>query len=228
MKPYIICYMLSSVDGRIECSVLDSLIGERDYDEVKEELKGDAWLCGRVTMEIHHADPEPFLSKTNQSVGVSSVHVAQKADSYAICADTFGKLNWASNMLEGEPIICVLSQQVTDDYLEMLRQKEISYIVAGQEKIDLARAVELLGEHFGTRRLLLEGGGHINAGFLEAGLIDELCLLIAPGIDGRQGIPTIFEGISPEKNEAVSLKLQNVRQFPSGAVCLRYILSKML
>lgn len=33
------------------------------------------------------------------------------------------------------------------------------------------------------RTLLLEGGGHINGAFLEGGLVDELSLLIVPGID---------------------------------------------
>jgi len=55
--------------------------------------------------------------------------------------------------------------------------------------VDLAQAVSLLGQHFGIRRLLLEGGGHINGAFLEAGLVDELSLLVVPGIDGRHDIP---------------------------------------
>jgi riboflavin biosynthesis pyrimidine reductase len=33
------------------------------------------------------------------------------------------------------------------------------------------------------RRLLLEGGGHINGAFLQAGLVDEISLLLVPGVD---------------------------------------------
>ncbi|MBS1857447.1 MAG: dihydrofolate reductase family protein [Acidobacteria bacterium] len=47
---------------------------------------------------------------------------------------------------------------------------------------------------FGVRRLLLEGGGHINGAFLEAGLLDEVGLLIAPEIDGRHDVPAVFDG----------------------------------
>ena len=50
--------------------------------------------------------------------------------------------------------------------------------------------------------LLPEGGGHINGAFLEAGLVDELSLLIAPGIDGRHDIPAVFDGISPASGKA--------------------------
>jgi hypothetical protein len=42
-------------------------------------------------------------------------------------------------------------------------------VVCGESSVDLAEAVDLLGEHFGIRTLLLEGGGHINGAFLEAG-----------------------------------------------------------
>lgn len=60
---------------------------------------------------------------------------------------------------------------MSPDYLTMLRGKGISYIVSGEPSIDLGEAVDLLGQHFGSRILLLEGGGHINGAFLEADLI---------------------------------------------------------
>src|SRR5436309_959576 len=67
----------------------------------------------------------------------------------------------------------------------MLREKNISYVVVGSSSVDLKQAVHLLSEHFGIEVLLLEGGGHINGGFLDAGLVDEVSLLLLPGIDGR-------------------------------------------
>jgi riboflavin biosynthesis pyrimidine reductase len=40
----------------------------------------------------------------------------------------------------------------------LLREKGISYVVAGESSVDLSEAVNQLGEHFGIRTLLLEGG----------------------------------------------------------------------
>jgi hypothetical protein len=37
--------------------------------------------------------------------------------------------------------------------------------------IDLVQTVNLFGEHFGIRRLLLEEGCHINGAFLKADLV---------------------------------------------------------
>jgi RibD C-terminal domain len=55
----------------------------------------------------------------------------------------------------------------------MLREKGISYIVSGKSSVDLANAVNQLGEQFGIRTLLLEGSGRINGAFLQADLVDE-------------------------------------------------------
>jgi 2,5-diamino-6-(ribosylamino)-4(3H)-pyrimidinone 5'-phosphate reductase len=104
----------------------------------------------------------------------------------------------------------------------MLRDKGISYVVAGQESVDLARALEQLGEHFGIRTLLLEGGGHINGGFLEAGLVDEVSLLLVPGIDGRHGMPTVFDGIHASRKHAVPLKLSSIERRDKDALWIRY------
>ena len=79
-----------------------------------------------------------------------------------------------------------------------------------------------LGKHFGIRTLLLEGGGHINGAFLQAGLVDELSLLVVPGIDGRHEIPAVFDGISPSKKKAVPLRLQSVERRKRDTLWLRY------
>ncbi len=104
----------------------------------------------------------------------------------------------------------------------MLRERGISYIVAGTASVDLVRAVDLPGEHFGIRTLLLEGGGHINGAFLQAGLVDEISLLLMPGIDGRHDIPAVFDGLSPTREEAVPLELKSVEKRGKGALWIRY------
>ena len=88
----------------------------------------------------------------------------------------------------------------------MLREKGISYIVSGKSSVDLANAVNQLGEQFGIRTLLLEGGGRINGAFLQADLVDEVSLLVVPGIDGRHDIPAVFDTMSPSRNTAAPLR----------------------
>jgi riboflavin-specific deaminase-like protein len=77
-------------------------------------------------------------------------------------------------------------------------------VTAGDATVDLAEAVDRLREDHGIRHLLVEGGPTINAGFLEAGLVDELCVTIAaqlvggdsPGIAGGSTTATDLELVS--------------------------------
>ena len=98
--------------------------------------------------------------------------------------------------MRGDHLICIVSERTPADYLDGLREKGISYIVSGKEGIDLADGVEKLGEQFGIRTLLLEGGGHINGAFLRAGLIDEVSILLVPGIDGHSSVASVFDGVA--------------------------------
>ena len=95
-------------------------------------------------------------------------------------------------------------------------------------EVALARAIpgaallSLLGEHFGIKTLLLEGGSHINGAFLQAHLVDEISLLLVPRIDGRHEIPGVFDGLNPTRNEAVPLKLVSVEQRENDTLWIRY------
>lgn len=87
--------------------------------------------------------------------------------------------------------------------------------------INPAEAVRILAEEFGVSRMAVVGGGTINAGFLDAGLLDEISMLIAPGIDGRGGMGASFDHLSMER-EPVLLKLEQAVPYEDGAVWLRY------
>ena len=222
MKPRIICHMLSSLDGRTDGDSLEAVTTEGEYEATSAPFEADGWICGRKTMQEILGDDEPFASTENRPAGPQPTHVARKAPFYAVAVDTLGKLRWTSGDLRGDHLICLLSERASVDYLDGLRDKGVSYVVAGDEAIDLPTAVEKLGEHFGIRTLLLEGGGHVNGAFLAAGLVDEVSILLVPGIDGRQGIAATFDGMSVPGGAAVPLKLRSVEQRAGDTLWLRY------
>jgi riboflavin biosynthesis pyrimidine reductase len=59
-------------------------------------------------------------------------------------------------------------------------------IVAGGDAVDPAAAIAALRAH-GARSVLCEGGPSLNAAWLGAGVVDELCLTIAPALLGETG-----------------------------------------
>ena len=99
--------------------------------------------------------------------------------------DTRGTLLWEDDPASRRPLLIVTSEAVSREYLDYLDGNHISWISCGKDRIDLKRACEILSGQFGVRRMAVVGGGHINAGFLEAGLLDEVSVLIGAGIDGR-------------------------------------------
>ena len=214
--------MLSSLDGRTDSDAVEAVTPEGEYEATSAQIPYDAWACGRTTMQEILGDDEPYAPSSDALAGPQSVFVARRAKTYAVALDTRGKLRWTGPDVRGDQLICVVSERAPADYVDGLRAKGISHIITGADGIDLADAISKLGEHFGVRTLLLEGGGHINGAFLRAGLIDEVSILLVPGIDGRSGIASVFDGVDPAESTAVALKLKSVEQRTGGILWLRY------
>jgi riboflavin biosynthesis pyrimidine reductase len=142
-------------------------------------------------------------------------------DSFAFAIDASGRLAWNSSDVSGDHVVAILSERVSDAYLAFLRERGVSYLLAGAHEVDLPLALEKIGERFGVRTLMLEGGGKINGGMLGAGLIDEVSVLVAPLVDGRIGTPTLFdadgEGFEPHR-----LALEGVERRAGDVLWLRY------
>ncbi|HEV7387147.1 MAG TPA: RibD family protein [Gemmatimonadaceae bacterium] len=224
LRPRVICHMATSIDGRIIAEGWpDSAAVRREYEAVHNSYGADAWMCGRITME-------PFAGAVRLDADVQREyagppredHVAPGAhDSFAVAIDPSGRLAWDKNDIDGDHVVAVLSGRVSDEYLAFLRDRGVSYILAGARDVDLAAALEKIGASFGVRTLMLEGGGRINGGMLAAGLIDELSVLVSAVADGRIGTPALFDiqvdGVTPRR-----LTLDAVEQRPNDIVWLRY------
>ena len=60
--------------------------------------------------------------------------------------------------------------------------------------------------------------------FLAAGLLDEVSVMIAPGIDGRLGQPALFDGMTDRDGYLpVRLKYQTSQVLDNGVIWLRYL-----
>ena len=225
MRPYIICHMVISLDGRIDCAMTEHITGD-EYYAALNKLNCDSMLNGRVTMEMHYAEKERFVPKNNTKVSKSVTHKAEDAKGYTICCDTNGVLKWKSNVVDKKPLICILSENTTNEYLEYLKNLKISYIVTGKNKIDLKKAMEILHKEFNVKRLVVTGGGAINGAFLGEGLLDEVSWMMAPGIDGRQGWAAGFDGMPNVDRPPYKLKLISFEKVDNDVLWARYEFKK--
>jgi riboflavin biosynthesis pyrimidine reductase len=69
-------------------------------------------------------------------------------------------------------------------------------VIAGEERVDLARALDALDAR-GLRRVCCEGGPHLFSELIAEDLVDQLCLTVAPLLAGA-GALRIAEGVPRE------------------------------
>lgn len=205
-RPYIICHMVTSIDGKVtgdflfqnECAEATEI-----YYRLNRERKSDGFICGRVTMQGSFTGGfYPDLSQYKPVDKKRDFIVDNLSGFYAIAFDTHGKLGWESNKIidpdkdpgyDGAQIIEVLSEDVDERYLGYLEAMEIPYIFAGDTAIDVELALFKLKNIIGCETLLLEGGSIINGAFERAGAVDELSLVVAPVIAGKDSKPLFMD-----------------------------------
>lgn len=95
---------------------------------------------------------------------------------------------------------------------------EARIIVAGDDEVDLSAALDQLAGEFGVLHVLCEGGPTLNNTLLRAGLVDELCLTVAPVITGAAGA-----GIVHAPVPRVGMDLRGLCE-QDGELFARYIL----
>lgn len=222
MKPYIVCHMVESLDGRIDCDMTGKIEPGDEYYAALEALNCDSSLSGKTTSVLHYAIGE--FGRKGKPIGRIAWHKAMEGVGFDIITDTRGTLCYDEDMNGGKNMLILMSEQATNDYLNYLKSQGISYLTVGKERIDLHAAMELLAEHFGVKRLAVCGGGNINGSFLREGLLDEISMLIAPGIDGRKGMTASFDGAALEIEPSL-LSLQSVERM-GDTVWMRYTIKR--
>lgn len=227
MRPYIICHMLGSVDGRIKQDIWGFKDHHKYFEEPASKIKADAWLVGRVTMQEFSSKKATALPAGRVNVPKGDFVGDHNAKTYAVVIDPSGKCRWDTNMVSTEHVIAVLTEKVSTRYLAHLREKNVSYVFGGEKSLDLNVVVKKLYNLFGIKRLRIDGGGHVNGSFLKAGLIDEFSLVLAPLADGTIGSPTTFEAEEGYgKRKATQFTIKSVKRIYNDFLWIRYLVVK--
>jgi 2,5-diamino-6-(ribosylamino)-4(3H)-pyrimidinone 5'-phosphate reductase len=221
MKPYIVCHMMASIDGRIDCAMTSKINGVDEYYRTLNALEAPTTVSGRITATLEMAEQGFFMPEDKTAIGKTAFHKATVAQGYTVITDNKGRLQFNDASLDGQPLLIIVSEEASKEYLQYLDNLGISWIACGKGRTDLRQAVEIMNTAFGVKRMAIVGGPHINGAFLSSGLLDEVSVLYGPAIDGREGMPGVFDGL-PHHAEPIHLHLESVQQFPDGAVWMRY------
>lgn len=222
-KPFVVCHMFTSVNGKIDGEFMSSAAdvpARTRYGALREFYNCEAMLYGTTTMAGGFSDGLAEDLPVSAAAYPKEAYAAPTdVERYVVAIDPMGTLGWRSPYMEkrGRPkahVIEALTEQASGDYVSYLRRQGVSYIFAGAEQ---------LKTRFGIHRLMIAGGGYTNASFLQAGLVDEVSLVLAPAAEGNTRSVSAFENSDFLANQgAVALSLMDVQRIEGDGLWLRY------
>lgn len=230
-RPYVICHILSSLDGKINGPFMGTgsaagLAGT--YASLRSGMNADAWLYGTSATKEFTDHVRPVL-EDGSSVPDGDFVADDQAELYYVSVDTEGEIGWESGTFANRGrtpahVIEVLTDSISASYKAYLRKRGVSYILAGRDSLDCRLAAEKLYRLFHIKKLLICGGGVVNWSFLQAGVIDELSLLLAPVTDGSRGSASLFTQLSSlNEGSPVEFTLKTVEKAGDNGVYLNYL-----
>lgn len=234
-RPFVFCHMMTALDGKIMGDYMETPEGNTAGDVFYQiafgknpHYKHQGWLSGRVTTDDNFTFyKKPVLDMEAPDVPEGDFVAQPDAGMYYVSVDPSGRLGWESPKLHyvntTAHVIEVLTEKATNAYRAFLRKLGISYIIAGEKELDYALVLEKLKELFGIETLMLGGGGVLNWSFIQAGMCDEISVVIAAAADGSPDTPPLFrakEGLS--ENHAIGFQLKEAKVMDGGGVWLTY------
>ena len=231
---FVVCHMCTSLDGKIDGAFFgmpQTAPALRAYGDIRGYYGCSATLYGTTTMLGGYADGSaPALPEGGEAFPLEDwVNEAGRSlKNFIVSVDPQGGLGFSSNTLEkkGRPaayVIEALTKQVAPAYLAYLRRLGISYVFAGESRLNCALLLEKLQARFGIDRLMIAGGGIINESFLQEELIDELSIVIAPVADGGDGVSIFERARFLPLHAPVAFSLREAKPLEGDALWLRYV-----
>lgn len=241
-RPYVIMKTAMTLDGKIAAHTGDSKWvtnkeSRKMVHELRSELAGVIVGIGtvladdpmlNVRLEGEHHQPVRIVVDSNLRIPVDSQLVKTANEYRTIVACRHFDRSEAERSEVEKSSLNVNKQK---GFLDSLRSLEMTGVEllecqSNNNHVDINDLMTKLGA-MGIDSLLLEGGGTLNAAFLEAGCVDEVWAFIAPKIIGGEGAKTPVSGKGIDKmSEAINLQdidIQNINGdiLIKGKICSR-------
>lgn len=181
-RPWLRLNMVSSADGGAWLKGLSAGLSSKGDRRIFGVLRGlsDVILAGAATVRAEGYGPaKPRESWRGLRAGrpaAPPVAVLTRRLDLDLSRPLFTEAR-----PDARPIVITCAAAPADRRAEAAALAEV--IVAGDERVDLERAVRELHDR-GLTRILCEGGPKVNGQLAAAGLIDELCLSVSPLLIG--------------------------------------------
>jgi 2,5-diamino-6-(ribosylamino)-4(3H)-pyrimidinone 5'-phosphate reductase len=205
-----------SVDGKLSSRRREQIAisGPEDFDRVDRiRAAADGIVVGIGTVLAD--DPHLTLDVTDRRV--QRQRHGRDGNPARVVVDSDGRTPTDARVLDDEATTYVLvAESAPDDRRDALADAGAEVIVAGDDRVDLAVAVEKLADA-GLDRLMIEGGGEIIFSAFDAGLVDELSVYVGSLLIGGRDAPTLADG-DGFVDDFPDLTLEDIERFDDGVV----------
>jgi riboflavin-specific deaminase-like protein len=214
-RPYVVANFVSSLDGRSSVTGISGGLSDTGDRAMFWTLRGavDAILVGTGTLESERYGrmiKDPALRARRRERGL-------RAEPLACILTRSGRLPLEIPLFsEPEAHVIVF----TGDEIELGGSSaSVEVVRLPPAELDFAHALSHLASEYNVRALLCEGGPSVLSALLREGVLDELCLTLAPKLVGGGTATSITAG--PELPELAQARLAGVIEH-QGTLFLRY------
>jgi len=211
--PFVRVKLAMSLDGRtaMESGESQWITGpDARLDVQKWRAQSDAIVTGIGSVLADNPSMTVRINEQGQEVDAKTVRQPLR-----VIMDTALSIVPEAKILYPSSQACVfaIEEEVEAEHLEVLQQKgvQVKFSPPGEDgRLDLIDAMEQLAD-MGINEVLLETGAELAGGFLQAGLIDEIIVYMAPKLLGSSA-RALFQLPIEVMADAVDLQLKSVRQ----------------
>ncbi|NLI17408.1 MAG: deaminase [Actinomycetales bacterium] len=243
MRPRVIIHNVASMDGRLTLAPgVDLMAGDERWAAMMGDLadpyawarathdpqvflEGSGSLLNPVGAPLHDAEPGPPAEGTHF---LPADVVSAPGRHWFALVDGAGRVDlqfteWPDPAWAGWHSLVLTSRAAPTAHLARLRDRGIPYLVVGETRVALGRALELLRERLGVETVVSTGGGRLGGALLRQHLVDEIDVELLPWAVGGRGTPMLFDAAPLTVDQwPTRLELLGCETAGEGRVRLRY------
>ncbi|MBN1477749.1 RibD family protein [Candidatus Sumerlaeota bacterium] len=214
-RPRVILHGSVSLDGRIDGFMPD--IGL--FYELAQTWQEGASLAGTDTLLAAAGEGEEEAAEPVAPPG------SDDRRPLLVVPDSRGRFQRWREMLAASfwrAGLALCTEVTPQEHLDYLDRAGIERLTVGEDRVDLAAALEHLATQRGVQTVRVDSGGTLNGALLRAGLVDEVSVLINPCLVGGLSPRSMFRApdLTPDE-AAIPLRLIHLEQIRDDIVWLR-------
>ncbi|HET7010942.1 MAG TPA: dihydrofolate reductase family protein [Anaerolineales bacterium] len=210
-----------SLDGWLDGFPIDVGL----YYETAGQIGADAILSGSSTILA------AFAESYEDPPGEAAPPPEPDTRPLLAVVDSRGRVTqWRQLIAAGfwRGVLRLCSETTPQEHRRVAQAAGVETLVAGRERVDLGRGLQMLRERFGVDTVRTDSGGILNMALLRQGLLDEVSLLFHPVFAGPGKLPLLARTEMAPPPAPTQLEITSIENLRGGILWLRARLAARL